>query len=269
MRNKISLRKSLLFLISTLILSACCEVSKETKTNKEIPNDKYTILLTGASFASPNNKWFEMGCRVLDAIPLNRAVGGESIAHTANKMAEGTFYTASEFDSIDVFVIMHVHERDVFSEKNLKENYLDYQLPLDASDYAVCYDYVIRKYIADCYNQKDNPQSRYYGSHYGKPASIVLCTHWNDSRPVFNSSVRLLANKWGLPVVEFDRYIGFSKNQTHPVTGKQISLIFTGDSIETHGEVYGWHPFSGEESYIQRRMAAIFSDEMRRILLPR
>ena len=38
----------------------------------------------------------------------------------------------------------------------------------------------------------------------------------------------------GFPVVEFDRYIGFSKNQKHPVTGKQYSLIlhwgFTRDS---------------------------------------
>ncbi len=47
----------------------------------------------------------------------------------------------------------------------------------------------------------------------GKPASIVLCTHWHDSRPIFNTSVRKLAEKWGFPVVEFDRYIGFSKNQ--------------------------------------------------------
>ena len=30
--------------------------------------DTYTILLSGASFAEPNNKWFEMGCRALHAI---------------------------------------------------------------------------------------------------------------------------------------------------------------------------------------------------------
>ena len=38
-------------------------------------NAKYTILLTGASFASPQNGWFEIGCRQLDARALNRAIG--------------------------------------------------------------------------------------------------------------------------------------------------------------------------------------------------
>jgi len=59
-------------------------------------NAKYTILLTGASFASPQNGWFEIGCRQLDARALNRAIGGESIADTANRMAEGTLWNAGE-----------------------------------------------------------------------------------------------------------------------------------------------------------------------------
>lgn len=90
--------------------------------------DTYTILLSGASFAEPNNKWFEMGCRALHAIPINRAVSAESIAHTANKMLDGTLYTPEEFDNIDVFVLMQVHEKDVYNEANLKENYKDYKL---------------------------------------------------------------------------------------------------------------------------------------------
>lgn len=57
-------------------------------------NAKYTILLTGASFASPQNGWFEIGCRQLDARALNRAIGGESIADTANRMSEGTLWNA-------------------------------------------------------------------------------------------------------------------------------------------------------------------------------
>ena len=52
---------------------------------------------------------------------------------------------------------MQVHEKDVYNEANLKENYKDYKTPFDASDYAVCYDYVIKRYISDCYNQKFNP----------------------------------------------------------------------------------------------------------------
>ena len=74
--------------------------------------DTYTILLSGASFAEPNNKWFEMGCRALHAIPINRAVSAESIAHTANKMLDGTLYTPEEFDNIDVFVLMQVRSEE-------------------------------------------------------------------------------------------------------------------------------------------------------------
>ena len=139
--------------------------------------DRYTILLSGASFAEPNNKWFEMGCRALEAVPVNRAVSSESIANTANRMVEGTLYSSEELDEIDVFVIMQVHDKDVFHSDHLKENYKDYALPFDASDYAACYDYVIKRYISECYNLKFNPMSKYYNSPYGKPASIVLCTH--------------------------------------------------------------------------------------------
>ena len=59
------------------------------------------------------------------------------------------------------------------------------------------------------------------------------------------------------------------KNRNHPVTGKQYSLIYTGDSQKTHGEVFGWHPPHGEHSFIQQRMAALFADTLRKILLPK
>lgn len=233
-------------------------------------DNKYKILLSGASFAEPNNKWFEMGCRALDAIPVNRAVSSESIANTANRMADGTLYSPEELDQIDVFVIMQVHEKDVYNSNDLKESYKDYSLPFDASDYAKCYDYVIKRYISECYKQKFNPLSKYYKSPYGKPAQIVLCTHWNDSRPLFNATIRLLADKWGLPVVEFDKLIGFSQNQKHPVTGEEFSCIFTnGDTQIINGKVHGWHPLHGEDSFVQQRMAAIFADRLRQILLPK
>mgnify|MGYP005157548123 CR=1 FL=1 len=89
-------------------------------------NAKYTILLTGASFASPQNGWFEIGCRQLDARAINRAIGGESIADTANRMAEGTLWNAGELDEMDALVIMQVHNRDVSATGGLKEKYTDY-----------------------------------------------------------------------------------------------------------------------------------------------
>ncbi len=250
--------KKMFFLVMSVFFSlAVCGQNTEP----------YTLLLTGASFAEPNNRWFEMGCKSLGVRAINRAVSGESIADTANKMAEGTLYSFEEFDEMDALVIMHVHEKDVFNEDRLKENYKDYRLPFDTSDYASCYDYVIKRYISDCYNLKDDKRSKYYGTKFGKPAVIVLCTHWNDSRKIFNSSVRKLAEKWGLPVVEFDKYIGFSSNHKHPVTGDSYSLIFTGDKQIVHDRAQGWHPQHGENSFLQRRMAAIFADTMRKLLL--
>lgn len=39
----------------------------------------YTLLLSGASFATPNNGWFELGCKMLNAAPINKSVAGEAI----------------------------------------------------------------------------------------------------------------------------------------------------------------------------------------------
>lgn len=231
---------------------------------------KYNILLTGASFAADENGWFELGCKALGVNAWNKAIGGEAIANTANRMAEGTLYTAEEFDDIDVFAIMQVHDKDVFNESRLKEKYTDYAIPFDRSNYATAYDYVIKKYITDCFNQKDNPKSKYYGSLYGKPAVIVLSTDWHDARVLYNTSIRKLAAKWGFPLIKFDENIGFSKNHTHPVTGQQVSLMYAigmTNKQTIDGVVYGWHPEKGQDKYIQQRMASIFADEMRRVLL--
>lgn len=227
---------------------------------------KYTILLTGASFASPENKWFELGCEALDAQPLNRAIGGEAITNTANRMIDGTLYSAKELEHIDAFVIMQVHNQDVYEASQIKEKYTDYKVPFDRSNYAATYDYVIKRYISECYNLKFNKESKYYNTPMGKPAIIVLCTDWHDGRVKFNTSIRQLAQKWGFPLVEFDKNIGFSKNQLHPVTGEQYSLIYSQDNQIIDGAKFGWHPQRGKDKYIQQRMAAIFADAMRKVL---
>ena len=107
---------------------------------------------------------------------------------------------------------------------------------------------------------KSNP------SQSGKPALIVLCTHWHDARTAYNESVRKLAAKWGLPLVEFDANIGFSRHMPHPVTGGQISLIYADDTQVVNGVRVGWHPLRGKDQYIQRKMAAIFAARMSQLL---
>ncbi|HBK32368.1 MAG TPA: DUF5040 domain-containing protein [Porphyromonadaceae bacterium] len=248
-----------LFLLVLLIFPAI--VSAQHKAS----NESYTFLLTGASFASPNNGWFEVGCDILGAKPVNRAIGGEAIADAANRMVKGTLYTKAELEEIDALVIMQVHDKDVFDESQLSDKYTDYQTPFDRSNYAAAYDYVIKRYMAECYNLKFDEGSKYYNTKYGKPAVVVLCTDWHDARVTFNTSVRKLAAKWGFPVVEFDQFIGFSKNTVHPVTGEQVSLLFTGDKQTIDGVTYGWHPENGTDAYIQRRMGAIFADTMQKI----
>lgn len=250
------MKKILLF---TLFLFAISLAAQEPKNN-------HSILLTGASFASSGNGWFEMGCGKLNATPINKAIPGEAIANTANAMIDGSLYTIDELETIDAFFIMQVHDKDVIDASHLKKNYEDYKTPFDRTNYAAAYDYVIKRYISDCYNLKFNKNSRYYNTSMGKPAIIVLCTDWHDGRVTYNTSIRQLAAKWGLPLVEFDKNIGFSRNSLHPITGQQSSLMFAHDKQTIDGQEFGWHPMRGKDSYIQQRMAAIFADTMCRIL---
>lgn len=252
------------FILIVLLLGIVTQL--QSKSNIVFDKEKYTILLTGASFASPNNKWFELGCETLGATPLNRAVGGQAIVDAANLMAEEKLYTSEELEDIDALVIMHVHNEDVAAKVGLKKDFKDYVIPFDRSNYAAAYDYVIKKYIVDCYNLKFKEDSKYYNSPNGKPVTIVFCTHWHDARTLFNTTIRELADRWGFPVVEFDKYIGFSKEKLHPISEKQFSLLYARDRQTVDGVEYGWHPKDGRNEYIQQRMAAIFVDLMKKVL---
>ncbi len=253
------MKRIALFLVTFTILGIV--LSAQNNADKK----NYTFLLTGASFASPNNGWFEFGCGLLDANPLNRAIGGEAIADAANRIIDGTLYVKEELENIDALVIMQVHDKDVFDESQIKPSYTDYKTPLERNSYAAAFDYVIKRYLSDCYNLKFDQKSKYYNTRGGKPAIIVLCTDWHDGRVIYNNSIRKLAEKWGFPLVEFDKFIGFSKNALHPVTGEQMSRLFTKDKQEINGETFGWHPENGQDKYIQQRMGAIFADTMRKI----
>ncbi len=180
-------------------------------------------------------------------------------------MIEGSLYTFEELEDIDAFVIMHVHNKNVAEKSNLSDKHTDYKVPFDRTSYSAAYDYVIKKYISDCYQLRNNPRSQYYKSKSGKPAIIILCTDWHDARTIYNTSIRNLAKKWGFPLVQFDRYIGFSRENQHPETGEQVSLLFSSDTQNIDGIIYGWHPDKGTDKYIQQRMAAIFVDTVKKI----
>lgn len=219
-------------------------------------------MLVGASFAEKKNGWFELSCKRFNAEPINKAISGEAIYHTANRMANNALYTTAELDRTDAFIIMHVHNKDVADTTFLKDNYKDYSMP--TYNYAVAYDYVIKKYKDDCYQLKNNPASRYYGTPNGKPAVIVLCTHWHDARTIYNQSVRLLAKKWNLPLVEWDKNIGFTKDKLK--NSQQPSLQYAINTEEINGVKYAWHPLLGEKQYIQKKISRIFNAKMKQIL---
>ncbi len=260
-------RRSFLTLLGLLVVCCLPRLAAQEDANATADTPATGgLLLTGASFASPQNTWFEMGCRAVGVRAINRAIGGEAIADTANRMAAGTLYSPEELEVIDGLVIMQVHNRDVFDPSQLQPAWTDYTTPFDRKKYAAAYDYVIKRYIAECYALREKEGSRYFGTKAGKPVVIILCTHWHDARVTYNTTIRQLGAKWGLPVVEFDKFIGFSKDAPHPVTGEQVSLLYAGDTQTTGGVKYGWHPARGENSYVQQRMAAIFADLARRVL---
>ena len=225
---------------------------------------KPTILLTGASFAFDANPWFGRTCSMLGCIGTNKAFSGAVIYNTVTAIKNRTLYTIETLDNYDILAIMHVHNHDVCDETNLM-TVADYETKIDADGASSltrsqAFDYVIKKYQTDCYNQKDNAASKWYQSPYGKPPIIVITTSWHDERTAYNNSVRLLAAKWGLTLVEFDKNIGFSSSGLHPVTGAQQSLLYAADSSGS----YGWHPLraanpDGSTQYVQLRMAAIFA----------
>lgn len=225
-------------------------------------NYKYHFMLTGASFGVPQNGWFELSCKAFDAEAINKAVSGEAIYHTAVRMATNTFYTKDELERTDAFVIMHVHNQNVADETWLKSDFNEYTMP--TSNYAIAYDYVIKRYKDDCYKLKDDPTSKYYGTENGKPAVIILCTHWHDSRTVYNPAIRILAQKWNLPLVEWDTNIGFTKEVLE--NGQQPSIQYALNTEVINGVTYGWHPLQGQGQYIQKKMSEIFNAKMETVV---
>lgn len=227
---------------------------------------EHHFLLAGASFAVPENGWFELVCEAFNAEAMNKAVSGDAIKHTASAMFDNTFYTTEELERTDAFIIMHVHNQDVANTDGIKENYEDYTYD-EIQQYHLAYDYVIKKYKADCYNLKNNPDSKYYQTENGKPATILLCTHWHDSRTTYNQSIRTLAERWQLPLVKWDENIGFTRKEPDP-DGQQPSIKYSCDTETIYRITFGWHPLRGKEQYIQQKMAQICMEELAKLFEP-
>lgn len=230
-------------------------VLEEEINKKERPK---TIMLFGASFAYHKNGWFEIGCTQLGARAINKAVSGHAIYNNAVLMAKNEQYTLEELDDADLLVIMQVHNKDVFNREEIKENINDYSIESDYRDYAGSFDYVIKKYKKDCEELEFNENSKYFKVKGGKPVKIMFATHWHDSRTIYNESIRKLSFMWNIPLLEFDKNIGFSKDDIGNADPGEPSRNLAVDTEVIDNVVYGWHPKRGENEYIQKKMAEIF-----------
>ena len=62
-----------------------------------------SLCIVGASFAYPENCWFEMACERLNLKPINKAISGTDIIDTAQSMKDNTLFTREELDSFATF----------------------------------------------------------------------------------------------------------------------------------------------------------------------
>ncbi|MBQ9138905.1 MAG: DUF5040 domain-containing protein [Alistipes sp.] len=234
----------------TLICVALLSVQCSSEASSDIPKAE-ALCIVGASFAYPENCWFEMACERLGYKPINKAISGENISGLVQRIKEHKLMTIKELDSFATLVVMYTHDVDVYSATGAN------------AQYAAAFDYLIKSYTIACQSLEYNRHSRYYGIEGGKPVDILVCTHWHDARKRFNSSVRALDAKWEcVRLCEFDKHIGFTAQDYDPATGKHLSVLYAHpDQNATEvidGITYGWHPKRGRDSEIQQRMADIF-----------
>ena len=235
-----------MFVILFALLCCCCNTEEQ---QSQITTD--SLCIVGASFAYPENCWFELACEKMGLKPINKAISGSNIKYTAQSMRENSLFTLEELDSFATFAIMHTHNYNVYDGVGVHTPYVE------------AYDYVIKQYSAICQALEFNPDSKWFGIAGGKPVDILICTHWHDARTNFNESVRKLDEKWeSVRLCKFDEQIGFTKDKPDPQTGVQISVYYAHpdqNATEIMGDVeYGWHPKRGRDSEIQQRMADIF-----------
>ena len=157
----------------------------------------------------------------------------------------------------------------------VSQGHLTPDLVLDER-YAAGYDYLIKKYIKDCYDLRLNPSSKWYGTKGGKPVRIVLCSYWHDGYTVLNEALKELAIRHGAVFCDIANNVGFSYRQTDPSnpSSRRISAEFCNNStnnvedIPINGVTYtgmGWHATRDVNSWLMLTRGAILADVLRRI----
>lgn len=258
-----------------IVYSNINKLSESIKDNINV-NHISGVGTMGASLMYNGNNWVETACESLNINSYNKAISGTGIPSLyANMMWRDTYCTEDEFEDMDIIAFQFASSADIFTitDENITMTADDYTKDFDITSeenpfttltHAQCFDYIIKKWQERCYAQKDNENSKWYGTLHGKPCRMIFVTHWHDGRTLYNEMIRKLADRWGGLVCELDKNIGFNKNQTLP-DGRQTSIIYAEETQEIDGVEFGWHPLRDTRGkYIQGRMAKIFADTIKK-----
>lgn len=232
-----------------------------------------TIAITGASLAHDANDWFGIAVSRLGVSGINKARSGYGRpTNDGNEIWKDTFFTPEEFEDVDIFAFQYANVEGIADTQDLlprPQDYTEGHEPTPTSNRikqlteAQAMDFLLKTLQEKCYAQKDNPESKWYGTKHGKPLRLMFVTHWHDGRTENSASIRVLAKRWGAALCEFDTKIGFSKDQPLP-DKTQVSTLYAQDNEVIDGVEYGHHPKRGYSSaYIQNRMGVIFAQSIK------
>lgn len=249
------------------------EVENKVKHQSGEPVELSGIALIGASLAHSANAWFAKASLSLGVPGQNKAVSGSVPYLFADRFWRDTLFTSEDFEQADVLAIQFASSPDLDNTDGPFPTYQEYTVNFDLQNaqnqfagtytHAQAVDYILKKWQALCYEQRNVAGSKWYGTQHGKPCRIMFVSHWHDARSYYNDAIRVLAKRWGAQICPFDEKIGFSKSQPFQ-NGQQVSRLYAQDTQTIEDVVYGWHPLRGlEGEYIQSKMAGIFVTAIR------
>lgn len=232
------------------------------------------ILLTGASFAGPNNGWDKLLQDMTGIEVINMAQGGTTIMtnmaarmlNADDRKVHGSLFWANRrdvFDEVGTVIIFHSHNYNVLLEEKEYRNrtvawYKEH--PTEATGdkkYAGAFDYVIKQL------KEWNPDIQ-----------ILICSHWLPSRTTYNASSRELVFRHDIAYCPLDVELGFTPEELvrvaigidgrpEPIEGNYNRSVLHSQFVDYNnvnnprgkteqpvagGIIWGWHPTTVSES---------------------
>ncbi len=230
------------------------------------------ILLTGASFAAPNNGWDKLMQDMTGIEVITKAQGSTNImTNVAARILDansakphGSLFISSNrdvFDEVGAVIIFHSHNYDVLlPEKDYQSRSVAWykshkEEAAGENQHAGAFDYVIKQL------KEWNPNIQ-----------ILICSHWLPSRTTYNESSRMLALRHNVAYCALDKKLGFTADEfVRTITGidgrteptednynrsvlhsQFVAVTALGNPIgkteRIGGITWGWHPTTVNDS---------------------